>query len=450
MDRDCTPRQSGFLASQSKLAVICWILLGIIVLYGAHIRHIVVSQTVVNNPVRADAFEYYHYAKNLKQQNMYSRESTPEPKPDALRSPGFPFFASLFFQDSTEATLKNVLSSQTILQFLCLLLLTIVIIKLLGLYWGLPAAFILWSFPHLNSINTYFLSESLFTSLLALTVFVAWLNSTKTEITDRGVMLCGFLMGLAALVRPVVEYFPLFILASTLVFSRQHLKKSLMFVLFCLLPILAWKFRNLAVLGVWSDPTLLINGIYHGSFPGFIFNNIPESFGIPYRFDPRAVEVQNGVGATLSLIGDRIQAAPMEYLSWYTYERQTYLWQWSIIAGQGDIFIYPVIKTPYAYMPDMKATHQLHYLIHNSWVVVGLISSVFIGIFSIKKKQRVHPVLLVTALFIVYAILIHIIAAPFPRYSIPYKMLLIPVSIYGFKILIQWSKGTWKKYRQSQ
>jgi hypothetical protein len=199
------------------------------------------------------------------------------------------------------------------------------------------------------------------------------------------------------------------------------------------------------VIGIWSDPTLMINALYHGSFPGMMYNNDPSTFGAAYKFDPDQEKMSEGVRQTTYLIWQKMKQSPKEYLEWYLVGKQMLLWQWSVLTGSGDIFIYKIIKSPYLYLPDMKATHALHYLIHNIWVVVGLITSFTIMFLNKIKKMRVSYVWIFMALLIIYIALIHIIIAPYPRYGIPFKLYLIPLCIFGIQIVVKTSSQLWIK-----
>lgn len=423
------------------------LLIIMVVTFGLHARFVVSTQTIVEHPIRADASDYYHYAKNLKDNSIYSRQAASGmgqlPEPDALRSPGFPAFASLFMSKDRGASIVDVVNAQTVIQILAFLLLTIVFISMLGIWWSILPVTILWSFPHFITFNTYYLSESVFISLLAFFISVFWWGTRADRSTGQrlaSVAVAGLLVGLASLVRPVMEYFPLFILLITFIFDRKHVKEVVLFAGTALLPVIAWKIRNLLTLGVLSDPTLMINALYHGSFPGFMYNNDPATLGFPYRFDPQASQVYEGIGATLSLIFQRAIADPASYLYWYLIGKQFYLWQWSILAGQGDMFIYPVIKTPYSYMTELWGSYRFHYLIHNMWVILGLIGSMVIAINALRYR-KLDPVWVLMSMVVIYAVCMHVIVAPFPRYGVPFKLMLIPVGIFTIKEALQWAKG---------
>ena len=414
------------------------------VFYGLHLRYAAITQTEIDRPVRADALDYFNYANNLARWHVYSRQSDLEldaiaPEPDALRKPGFPFFASLFVSDTPEKSLRNTLIAQTGMQVVCFLLLTVAICRMLGDAWGLPAVFLLWSFPHFVSINTYYLSESLFTSLLALVIFFAWMFRTPDSIRLHGVLICGVLFGAASLTRPVILYFPIFLLVVALMFSHRNIKPVLAFTACALLPEGLWMLRNMLSINALSDPTLAINALYHGSFPYFMYKNDPATFGFPYRFDPDAERYYAGLGVTLGLIWQKFLAFPMEHIKWYLWGKVWFLWQWDIISGQGDIFIYPAVRSPYYYLPDMIVSHRIHSAVHGIWAVLGLLSSLAVLVRACLNKLEHHVLWAVLALFILYVVLIHMVIAPFPRYGIPFKIALLPLCAIGLRDSVKWA-----------
>ncbi len=422
---------------------IAWVVIALIVIFGSHLRVFAYIHTQVDSPIRADAREYFGYALNLENWNVFSKDfvapGSPEgPKADAMRSPGFPYFGKFFATDDVENMLANTLKAQTALQVLSFLLLTLVFVRVLGVNWAIPAALVLWTFPHFISINTYYLSESLFTSLLAIAVSLAWYASQKKERLIAGMAVCGLVFSMAALTRPVVEHFPLFMLLACVLLFRNHWKAVLAFAFMAMVPVLLWKLRNILAVGETSDPTLMINGFYHGSFPGFMYNHDPASFGFPYAFDPRQNEMYQGLGTTLSIIAERAAQSPAEYLQWYLWDKPQVLWQWDNIAGPSDIFIYPMIKSPYFFLPDFHATHVLNHEIHSYWVALGVVTAVWLVLAQMVKKNNASLFLLFLALIVIYATLVHMVLAPFPRYGIPFKVCLITLSVLAIKESSSW------------
>jgi hypothetical protein len=430
-------------ATKNAVAAIAWFLLAIIVAFGVHLRTVAYTDTQIENPIRADAREYFAYALNLKNWNVFSKDfvapgSAKPPAPDALRSPGFPYFGKYFVADDVESMLAGTLRGQTFLQVLAFLFLTWVFVRMLGVGWAVPAALLLWTFPHFVSINTYYLSESLFTSLMAIAVGVAWCGSQQPKHLVLGWAACGAVIGMAALTRPVMEHFALFMLLACVLFFRQHWKAVLAFAVCAVVPVLLWKLRNVLAVGETSDPTLLVNGFYHGSFPGFMYFNNPESLGVPYRFDPRSAETAQGLGPTLNLIWGRMVQAPAEYVQWYLFGKPQFLWQWWGIDGQGDIYIYLAVKSPYYSLLDFHLSHVVNKAVHPFWVVIGLVGAVTIGARAAFTREPASLFLLLLALIVIYATLVHMVLAPFPRYGIPFKVCLIPLSVLAIKETSSW------------
>lgn len=406
-----------------------YFLLVSIVLFGIHERYLVTTQTVVDLPVRADAGDYFSAAYHLRFHSVFSRQS-PDVKaselvPDATRPPGFPAFAAPFMSMDLDASLRNVLLAQTLVQILSFLGLTWLLVKLVHPSLALLGALVMWTFPHFISVNSFFVSESLFISALSALMVFVYMCVQNRKLNGYMIFLIGLFIGVMALIRPTMEYLTIFIVLLTYIFGRTHFRQALLLLLGSLIPILGWKIRNYFAIGSFSDPTLLINALLHGSYPGFVYDHLPESFGFPYRFDPDAPRSYEGVGTTLLLIWERASQAPLEYLSWYLWGKQTFLWQWGIINGAGDIFLYPVISTPFNHYRELFVTYSLHGKIHVYWVISGLVISLYYFANYLWKRQNNQLLPFLLSALVVYVSLFHMIVAPFPRYGIPFKLPLI-------------------------
>lgn len=418
--------------------LVAGLLLLIIIAYGVAMRIEVTKSTVISHPIRGDAIDYYHYAYNLKHFATYSREKivnnrTILPAPDALRSPGFPYFASKFLVPDLEKSVSSTLYAQTILQIVCFLIFSGVLVHFIGIGYSLFPVLILWTFPHFSNINTYYLTESLFLSSLLIALSLAYsCCQLKGDAQTMLLMLTGFVLGLSSLIRPVMEYFPAFLFLVFCLANRKFLKLAAVVLVTSLIPILFWKSRNYFAIGELSDSTLMINALYHGSFPDFMFNGQPESYAYPYRFDPRQHEVYQGIKSTLAVIFDRFVESPAEYLYWYLVGKQFSLWQWGVVQGQGDIFIYPATYSPFLNIGWFYWPYRINFLIHNIWMILGLFASLVIALSNYKEKLF-HAYESIVIASLVYVMLIHILIAPFPRYGSPFKVLVIIMLGVGSK-----------------
>ena len=253
---------------------VAWIFVAIILTYGLHLRYATVVNTEVYVPIRADAKDYFNYATNISKYHIFSRQSVNnnlnELTPDALRSPGYPFFASIFVTDNKKETVEATIIAQTVVQIICFSFLTAAVIKIFGIVWSVPAVFLLWTFPHFVTVNTYYLSESIFISALAILICLLWEQSKSEKMSYPGLILVAILFGITILIKPVIQYFPVFLLLISVILARENFKKAALFTLVSWLPLVLWNVRNLISIGSMSDPTLTINAIFHGSYPSFM------------------------------------------------------------------------------------------------------------------------------------------------------------------------------------
>jgi len=381
-----------------------------------------------------DAEEYFTYAKNLSLHNTYGLNNSSEGNviKDSKRPPGFPFFASLFYDGDDTGSVKPVLFFQTLIQIIILTVFSLMCFKYFGKPLTLIISFLIWTHPVFMSLNTYYLTESLFlSSLLAVAMIFTLLISEK----NRGQFYTfGILLGTAAAassyIRSTMDYYIFFIAIILLVIDRRLLKKFLPALAAFIFLAFAWKARNYFSFGSFGDNHLMINGLFHGSYPDFIYNKMHESLGFAYKYDPHEKEYYEGIKATLSLIWSRIKESPSEYAYWYLLGKQFFLWQWSEIVG-GDIFIYKFLTSPFTYAKDLIFFHSLHKFLNPFIMTTGVLYSYFIIFKGIIKKSK-PDVKFIFSSFVVYASLFHVVAAPYPRYGYPFKPFVIIMSVLAF------------------
>ncbi len=427
-------------------------LLTIIVIIGLEFRLQAVMHTEVDHPIRADARDYLFYAYNLKYFHIYSRSLPKDAdtlSPDAVRSPAYPLFISLFLDKSVSPkTLYKVLIAQALLSTLVILLTYAVFSTLLGAPIALVVAFLTALSPHLITVNVYLLSESLFCFLL---MSFLWILSRLKAVPHPLILLClGATLAAASLTRPWLQYF-IFLLIPLLLLFRSHISKPRRVSVYIAVSFLAlmslWIIRNIVTLGMATDSTLIAGSLHHGMYPNLMYDNRPESFGFPYRFDPRAAEISASLHSVLTEIVRRFKEMPLEHLQWYLLGKPVTLFSWNIIQGMGDVFIYPVTRTPYFELVPFKISHEVMRFIHLPLVIFSVIGSVMAWVPTDKLRLSEHALFMVRciSLLLGYFILIHMVVAPFPRYAIPMQPLIYGMAIFGGLQLFLWLRGKYDK-----
>lgn len=404
---------------------------------ATYLRVGAVTNTVIDAPIRADAAEYYFYAYNLSRHGVYSKTPVGQgrPVPDAVRSPGYPLFlAPLVSWPPTDHMLLNINLLQALLGVGTVLITFSLCLRFMPRGPAILAALFTAISPHLVSFTAYLLSETLFTFLLVLTL---WLI-TGIQAERRHYLFAfasGLLLAAAALTRPAMDYF-MIPLAGLLVFQfgpRQGIRLALACLAGFAALSLPWALRNLLTLGQLSDPTLMTNTLLHGMYPNFTHAGDAQSRGFPYRFDPRAAQLSRDMGSVLGEIGRRFHERPLAYLKWYVLGKPVALFSWDMVQGMGDVFVYPVIRSPYRTEPFFRITHAIMQLLH--WPLVGL-SAVTAVLAWVPRCVRtfgetaVFTVRLLS-LLLAYYVLVHMVGAPFPRYSVLLRPVTYALAVFG-------------------
>jgi antibiotic biosynthesis monooxygenase (ABM) superfamily enzyme len=388
-----------------------------------------VSQSVVVDPIRSDARDYMLYAHNLERFGVYSRADTwapgapTPPEPDAVRPPGYPLFLLPFL--SSPPRLEDVpaiLRMQAILSTLTVLVVFVIGRLLLPTGFALAAAALSAASPHLVTMNIYVLSETLFGLLLALALYLVC--RLAQHATALRAALAGLALAAAALTHPLLVYFvvPLSIFLL-LHWSGPHgaRRAAALALAFGALHG-AWTLRNALTPGVRGDDTLMLKTLRIGAYRDFMYQDRPETYGYPYRFDPRFEETSASFASVIREIADQIAEAPAAELGWYA-RKPLLAWTWDPVQGQGDVFIYPVARTPYADLPHFRATHFTMQTLHDA-----LVALMWIGVALAWLPPGRSPLedsarfcARVLSLLVLYHAALMAVGFPLPRYSVPLR-----------------------------
>jgi len=421
------------------------LLLILITLISFVIKIAYINNTEIITPIRADAAQYVLYGYNLYKHGTYSQAQAPKPTPDSFRSPGFPLLIALAFNlGGIENFYLYTLLMQTALTSL-LVPIAYLLARMLLPFWSALFVSLLVAFsPHLISISSYILTESLlsFLFLTALTCFLYGIRHSNNYL-----ILLGYIFfGLSYLTNEVTFFIPFVVSGVTLVYffyTKQPAKKFFPIkiilaglIIFSLFP-LGWTIRN--SLNVPSNTikasNRALNTITHGTYPDFIYKD-PTYKYFPYREDPDQPEYSSSFDNFFKIFTQRVAERPFRYFVWFTIEKPYYLWTWNILQGQGDIYIYPVkysLFTKYPLANYFKSfLKYLHIFLHFS-IYIGIITLFF------DKNRNVndHNIYVLFSVFL-YLSFIYTVFVPWPRYAIPYRPIFYTLgvwSIYSISLL---------------
>jgi 4-amino-4-deoxy-L-arabinose transferase-like glycosyltransferase len=294
--------------------------------------------------------------------------------------------------------------------------------------------------------NIYYLSETLSAFLICMFICIFYLACIYKK--NNLWFFIGLILGAAALVRPFILYF-VFVLVLLVVITPlvvEKLKVVLILLLGFFFLVAPWSLRNHHHFGYLADDTLIINTLIHGMYPDFMFQENPESYGFPYRHDPHAEEVSKSVDTALGEIKKRFSEDPVKHLHWYIIGKPLGLWSWNIVQGQGDAFIYPVKQSPYYEKSLFQFTHTLSKYSHVLCVIFAALASLLVWVqklsaVMVSNKSALYT-LKMTSLLLIYTTVLHMVGAPFPRYSIPLRPELYLMACFFVYLLISfiWSK----------
>jgi hypothetical protein len=402
---------------------------------GLFMRFESAIKTHVPVPLSHDAGQYYQYAYNLRHHHTYSKDiaaDAGEVVPDAVRTPGYPIFLTLFAGDHpNEKILSHIVLAQCLLSVVTLAFGFLLFQKFLSFFWSIAAAALTAFSPHLITANSYILTESVFCFLLVLLCWQTSILLKKPKIS--GALVLGGICAFAALVRPSLNAFPIIFLIILLgAFQWKKGVKYFVCVLAGFILVFSpWVVRNLVTLHRVSDNTLMVNFLHHGIYPNFMYEQMTETYGFPYRFDPRAGDIGKSVPSALKEIGGRIRTEPGRYVKWYILKKPIAFWSWSMVQGH-DIFVYRVSRSPYFNNWVFQWSWYVMRSLHNALIVLCAMGCVLAWLpnsFLRLSRQSLYMARFIS-LTLIYFTLLHIIGAPFPRYSIPLRPLLYGMAFF--------------------
>ena len=352
-----------------------WVGLLLVVLIGAGLRLVAVRDTVVDHPIRNDAAEYYLSAYNLTHNGVYTmsparlRDPSAAIAPDAFRWPGLPLIiAALMWQWPDHA---RIVAEMQWLNIACgaatIALVGAAAASALPAWAALAAAGLVAVSPHLISFTVYMLSETPAALLVALMLWMCARAESEDSDRRRAALLgLGLVLGALALTRPIFAAFAPFLAAAAPPGRRwEALALPTLAMALVLAP---WLIRNALFVAPDAAPSGLAMTMLFGAYPDFRLAGDPTTFPYPTLHDPNAPAAMASVWSALAEIGRRFAADPATMTRWYLIGKPPYLWQFDNIDGMGDVFVYPVIASPFSDNFTFEAIH--HYMRKLHWPIV--------------------------------------------------------------------------------
>jgi 4-amino-4-deoxy-L-arabinose transferase-like glycosyltransferase len=407
------------------------LLLGLILCMSAYLQLTVASRSDFANPLAADAGRYFSYAYNLRHFGIYSSQVKWDPshdegkvEPDKIRTPGYPLvLAMLPNPEPTIAFVRRVFLLQALLGVVTVALAFLLAREIVPEAAALTVTALTALSPHLITITAEILTESLFTTLL---VAATWtLVRAFASKRASAAVVSGLLWGAAALVRPTVEFFvPLLLLTVVILpLLRPFRQVATITTLAFAVTAAPWIIRNqITDLRATTD-NLTVNFLHHGSYPDFVYAGRQETLGFPYRFDPQSKSIGKDVPSALAHIAGRFHEEPGRYLRWYLVGKPISFLSWNIVNGRGDIFTAEPTQSPFLDSQGFARLRDVMRWLHPPlmWLAfAGLILAAFLPTRLALNPPELLGARLVAGL-VAYGIALHMIGAPFPRYSIPFR-----------------------------
>ena len=168
---------------------------------------------------------------------------------------------------------------------------------------------------------------------------------------------------------------------------------------------------------------LLRATLYHGSFPDLMYDGDRGTYGYAYRYDPQADHIMASDGNLRSVLGARMSQHPVQYLRWYLLGKPGFFLSWSIVAGMGDIYIYPVSTSPFLVRPSFRMVRATMFALHWPLMLLGVAGSL-IAIWRgrwLRLQASTTMAIRVVAVVALFAIALHMLGAAYPRYGIPFR-----------------------------
>jgi len=211
-----------------------------------------------------------------------------------------------------------------------------------------------------------------------------------------------------------------------------------------------WAIRNLVNLPPGPAPSLFAGSLLDGSYRGFIFNGDKATFPYGARADPNFGRLSVDSGAAVREVAAKFAANPGDSLLWYAFEKPVYLFQWDNIDGVGDVFVYPVERTPFETNRVFGAVHEAFRFVHPLVLLLAAIGAVFAWPrrFAAVVPDAKVQVLRMAGLLLAFLYLVYLPFATNVRYALPVFPAMYLLA--AFAVALAWLKRPLARARREE
>jgi len=288
-----------------------------------------------------------------------------------------------------------------------------------------------------SGVRTWFAALGLWDSVF----FVAFLLALCTlyPLIDARwrfllIVALGMTVGLLALFRPL---FAAFVPVIALAVPKDRLKCLALLIIGAALPIAPWLIRNILFVPVGTTLSPLSQTLLGAAYPDYMFNGDPQTFPYPFLHDPNFARESATVASALAEMWRRFSADPIEMLKWYFRGKPPYLWQFSNIDGVGDVFVYPVITTPFRTNSFFMTTHDIMKALQWPIMLSAAIGSILVWLPKTAELllERDKVTVRAGSLLLIFLTAVHFPLANPARYAIPAYPALFLMAVVTLVIL---------------
>ncbi len=393
------------------------------------LRVTLILTTDHSNLMRADAYEYYRYALNLKICGVYSQSveailtaCETRPQADSHRPPGFPLLLLPFVEwPPTLAMMRNIQWLQIALGALCVVL-TFLTFRRLGPAIALASAFFVALSPHLVVASLNFLTENLFTLVLLLFLYAGsrWIEKPSLG----GAAAIGVTLAFPLLVKSTTLYL-VFLIVPFFAWTakKQRISTAAVIVMAFLLGYGPWYALSSYVLPARAGPSLSLQSIHNGTYIDLMVEGNPDTRGEPHKHDPTYAE-RDSLRKVVENLYQRAIKNPGAYLRWYLIDKPKMYFSWDVVAGFGDVFVYPVRFNGYGSNYWLNLSHKIMWNLH--WPLTILAGAACALVWLPKRgtsgRDKSSVCLMrFAALIVAYFVAVHVVGTPLSRYAVPIR-----------------------------